>query len=112
MPKPKGLPQGFTQGTQDTSPHPIKLSTEKQAQETKESKQHKEKSLPTKTVVTIHIPIDTVERIRDAVYWTPGLTLASLAEQALEEMVARMEEERGEPFPPRAGKIKTGRPVK
>jgi len=60
---------------------------------------------------TLHLPRDLIEQLRDAVYWTPGLTLASLAESALRERVDRLSRARGAPFPPRAGQLKPGRPL-
>lgn len=33
--------------------------------------------------ITVQISEDVIERIKNAVYWTPGLTLASLAERSL-----------------------------
>jgi hypothetical protein len=61
---------------------------------------------------TLQLPSDLVERLRDAVYWTPGLTLAGLAERALQEAVGGMEDQRGQPFPERTGELRAGRPVK
>lgn len=37
----------------------------------------------TKQRITVQISEDVIERIKNAVYWTPGLTLASLAERSL-----------------------------
>jgi hypothetical protein len=43
-------------------------------------------STPPKKVIkerlTVHLPVELIERIKNAVYWTPGLTLAGLAEEA------------------------------
>ena len=62
--------------------------------------------------LTVHLPVDLIERVKNAVYWTPGLTLARLAEEALTAAVERLERERGEPFPPRRSELKGGRPLK
>ena len=62
--------------------------------------------------LTAQLPIELIERARNAVYWTPGLTLAGLAQEALEQFLDQMENERGEPFPPRPAPLKTGRPLK
>src|SRR5215467_10148486 len=62
--------------------------------------------------VTFQLPVDLIERARDAVYWTPGATMASLMEHALDVELTRREQERGQPFPSRTGEIRTGRPVK
>ena len=62
--------------------------------------------------LTIHLPVDLIDRIKNAVYWTPGLTLAELGEKAFTEILKKMEKERGEPFPPRKSELKGGRPLK
>lgn len=61
---------------------------------------------------TLRLSRDLMDKLRDAVYWTPGLTLGSLAEQALRSCLDEIEEGRGEPFPPRASNLRPGRPVK
>ena len=62
--------------------------------------------------LTAKIPVEVVERVRNAVYWTPGLTLASLTESALSAYIDALEAERGEVFPQRQGELKLGRPIK
>lgn len=62
--------------------------------------------------VTVQISSDVIERIKDAVYWTPGLTLSSLAEEAFAQVVDDLESERKAPFPKRKEELKTGRPIK
>jgi hypothetical protein len=63
--------------------------------------------------VTFQLPVDLIEKARDAVYWTPGLTMASLMEKALVAQLERAEKKHGKPFPSRAGAaLRTGRPVK
>ena len=61
--------------------------------------------------LTVHLPVALIERVKNAVYWTPGLTLAALAEQGLLKAVAVREEDRGEPFPQRESELKGGRPL-
>jgi predicted DNA binding CopG/RHH family protein len=62
--------------------------------------------------ITVQISEDVIERVKNAVYWTPGLTLASLAENAFSKAVNALEKERGGPFPKRKEELKTGRPIK
>jgi hypothetical protein len=62
--------------------------------------------------VTFQLPVDLIEQARDAVYWTPGATMAGLMERAFKAELGRLEQERKQPFPSRAGEIRTGRPVK
>jgi len=61
--------------------------------------------------MTFHLPVELTERLRNAVYWTPGLTLAGLAEQALEAELSKLEKKNGEPFAERPEKLKGGRPI-
>jgi hypothetical protein len=65
-----------------------------------------------KVRLTVHVPEDVASRAKDAVFWTPGLTLASLAEAALSRAVNDLEKKRKEPFPPRTSDLKGGRPLK
>ncbi len=77
---------------------------------------HHEEKRPTPKIpkerLTVHLPVDLIDRIKNAVYWTPGLTLAGLAEEALAAAVDKLERARGEPFPPRQAELKGGRPLK
>ncbi|RMD98840.1 MAG: hypothetical protein D6812_12740 [Deltaproteobacteria bacterium] len=63
-----------------------------------------------RTRITLNLPEPLVEKFRDAVFWTPGLTMSALAEQALARAIAALEAERGEPFPPRTARLSPGRP--
>ena len=69
-------------------------------------------SKPGKERVTFQLPVDLIERARDAVYWTPGATMAALMETALTDHLAKLEKRRGQPFERRGGALKTGRPIK
>jgi hypothetical protein len=62
--------------------------------------------------LTVHVPVELIDRVKNIVYWTPGLTLARLAEEALTKEVEKREQERGEPFPHRAEELRGGRPLK
>lgn len=61
--------------------------------------------------ITIQLSADVIERAKNAVYWTPGLTLASLAEDAFSKTIDAIEKERKAPFPKRKEELKTGRPI-
>ena len=67
---------------------------------------------PVKERATFQLPVDLIERTRNAVYWTPGMTMAGLMESALAAHLDRLEKKRGEAFPARKGSLRTGRPVK
>ena len=60
--------------------------------------------------LTVSLPLDLLERSRNTVYWTKGLTLASLLEQALVHSLDQREGLNGQPFPKRLEELKGGRP--
>ena len=76
------------------------------------SSRQKRKAKVQKIRATFHLRIDLFDQARDAVYWTPGLTLSSLCEAGLRSEIVNLERKRGEAFQKRAGDLKTGRPVK
>lgn len=61
--------------------------------------------------ITVQISHNVIERLKNAVYWTPGLTLAALAEEAFSRAIDRLENERAARFPDRKEELKTGRPI-
>jgi hypothetical protein len=67
---------------------------------------------PGKERLTVHVGVDVIDRAKNAVYWTPGLTLAGLAEDSLVKSLDKLEKDHGGPFPPRKSELKGGRPVK
>ena len=70
-----------------------------------------EVSEATQERLTVNLPPELIERARNAVYWTPGLTLAGLAREALVKSLVRLEKENGGPFKERDGELRAGRPV-
>ena len=60
--------------------------------------------------LTVSLPGDLVDRLRDAVYWSPSLTLAWLIAQSLRTSLAEMESLRQSPFPKRTNALRAGRP--
>jgi|SRR5579884_3195707 len=67
---------------------------------------------PRKKHMTFLLRAEATERVKNAVFWTPGLTLADLADQALAEAVDRLEKKRGEPYPHRTSELKGGFPIR
>lgn len=62
--------------------------------------------------ITLYISADVIDKVKDAVYWEPGLTLAAFSEEALYNALISLEAERGKPFPPRKErKLRGGRPL-
>jgi hypothetical protein len=60
--------------------------------------------------LTVSLPSDLVDRLRDAVYWSPSLTLAWLITQSLGTSLTEMESLRQSPFPKRTNALRAGRP--
>jgi hypothetical protein len=60
--------------------------------------------------VTVNLPADLVDHLRDAVYWSPGLTLAWFMAQAVRSSLAELEATHRGPFPKRARPLRVGRP--
>lgn len=99
MPTPK--PMGAKQAVNG---HPVDFSNVDAVDTSRNGSQ--------KQRVTVQISADVIERVKNAVYWTPGMTLASLAERAFADAVDHMEKKKGEEFPKRREELKSGRPIK
>lgn len=61
--------------------------------------------------VTLTLSKSLIDKARNAVYWTPGLTLTALTEEALATALEQLEQNRGNKFPQREGELRPGRPV-
>jgi hypothetical protein len=64
-----------------------------------------------KAVFSLRLAPALLDKARNACFWTPGLTLAALTDGALTREIARLETERGRPFPPRTANIPRGRRI-
>jgi hypothetical protein len=61
---------------------------------------------------TVSINAESIEKARQAVYYTPGMTLSALVEKAIQTEIDTMEKERGEPFPEgEEVRLSVGRPL-
>ncbi len=60
--------------------------------------------------MTVSLPSDLLERMRDAAYWTSGTTMAGLISSAIEDLLTNLESQNGRPFSPRLQDLKPGRP--
>lgn len=61
--------------------------------------------------ITVQINQNTIERVKDCVYWN-RLTIAQFVEEALEVALKAAETENGKPFQKRRSELKPGRPTK
>jgi len=100
----------FSGETPTKEPGPSK-KTRKRKQSIQMNKSIQREQSSEKQRFTVHISTDLVERMRNAVFWSPGLTLSDLIEGAMTRTLDQMEKKRGEAFPKRKGGIR-GRPVK
>ena len=60
--------------------------------------------------LTVTLPSDLVEQMRDAVYWTPGVTLAWVIGRALQSGLVELVTANHGPFPKRSKPLRAGRP--
>jgi hypothetical protein len=51
-----------------------------------------------KATLTMRISYEISERLRNTVYWTPGITMSDFMEQALIKSLEEREQENGGPF--------------
>jgi hypothetical protein len=78
----------------------------------KENKERKERNLSTEKVkFTTGLDPSTLERLRDAAWWSRD-PVAAIVERAILEEIKRMEKAHGESFPQRREELRPGRPVK
>ena len=64
-----------------------------------------------KEKLTVHLTHDLIERVKNAAYWNPRLTIAAIAEQGIIQVIEQIEQENGGPYPPREAELKGGRPI-
>lgn len=62
------------------------------------------------TRLTVNLPKELVDRLRDTVYWVPQFTLARLVETAINSTLNQLEADNRGPFPRRVQELKPGRP--
>lgn len=81
----------------------------KETVETRNSPKNFER--PSKVRISAEVAKDVVERIKNAVYWTPGMTMAGFIEDALELAIDQLEELKGA-YEQREKELVGGRPMK
>lgn len=63
--------------------------------------------------ITLHISASLINKIKNVVYWEPGMTIASFAQNALEEAIEKAEQAKGGIYPERRShNLRGGRPIK
>ena len=65
-----------------------------------------------KQKLTVHVSFELADRVKNAAYWNPRLTIAAIAEQGIRQAIEKFERERGGKYPPREGELIGGRPIK
>ena len=78
----------------------------------REEEQFDKKVISRRSKVSAEVDYDVADRVKNAVYWTPGLTMARFIEKALEDAIDKIEEDRGGKFEAREGELVGGRPMK
>lgn len=69
------------------------------------------KEAPNRKQLAVILSSDLVERAKNIVYWTPGVTLAGLVEEGLIKTVERWERANGGPYEARPADLQRGRPA-
>ncbi len=64
-----------------------------------------------KEKLTVLLTPDIIERVKNAAYWNPRLTIASIAERGIAQVIEEIEREHGGPYPPREEELRGGRPI-
>jgi hypothetical protein len=62
--------------------------------------------------LTVHLRPDIIERVKNAAYWNPRLTISSIAESGIIHALEEVEREHGGPYPQRDQELRGGRPMK
>jgi hypothetical protein len=65
-----------------------------------------------KQKLTVHLDAEIVNRVKNAAYWNPRLTIARIAEQGIRQALKDVEKENGGPYSQRDGDLVGGRPIK
>jgi hypothetical protein len=65
-----------------------------------------------KQKLTVHLEAALADRVKNAAYWNPRLTIAAIAEQGIRSAIEKFEREHGGKYPPREGELVGGRPIK
>lgn len=64
-----------------------------------------------KVRMTVHIAESIIEKARDYVWWSPGITLAEFVATAMENELNKIEKRLGRKIEVRKGELTSGRPI-
>ncbi len=92
------------QASSVVTPLRLEQPPQPQPEASKAESQKKEK-------LTVHLTHDLIERVKNAAYWNPRLTIASIAELGVRYAIEQVERENGGAYPPRESELKGGRPI-
>jgi hypothetical protein len=67
--------------------------------------------VPKRQKSTVNVRIDLMDRVKNAAYWVPGLTVTSIVEMGLIYALEQVEKQHGGPFPAREAELVGGRPL-
>lgn len=81
-------------------------------QSSQEPKASISKQSPKRAKITVVVDGELVERIKNAAYWNPALTVASVTEMGIRLAMERIEKDHGGPYPTRTTNLRPGRPLK
>jgi hypothetical protein len=98
------IPDRISEQTNDEEPKG-QVAPIRPEPEAKPALNHKKEKL------TVHLTHDLIERVKNAAYWNPRLTIASIAELGVRYAIEQVEAEHGGPYPPREAELKGGRPI-
>ena len=101
------IPDRSEEAANEEAPHEVvtPLRREQPKPEPSPAEGHKKEKL------TVHLTHDLIERVKNAAYWNPRLTIASIAEIGVRYAIEQVEKEHGGPYPPRESELKGGRPI-
>jgi len=67
---------------------------------------------PRRQKLTVHLDGDVVNRVKNAAYWNPRLTIARIAERGIRKALEEVERDHGGPYPQRESELIGGHPIK
>jgi hypothetical protein len=66
---------------------------------------------PKRQKATVNVRLDLMERVKNASYWVPGLTVTAIVEKGLLHALEQIEQKNGGPYPARESELIGGRPL-